>query len=627
MALRRYYAKGYDTMKIDFLIKQKVSWLVFFLLSFLLYLLYYQGIYQAVLSAYSQQVQTRVYQCSETGAPDKTKAFFNCENFLIHVYFPKNLDNSGKQSVFLSVENKSQYDFDGELHLALIRTAQEQPGQGDMQESDVSDGSSEIEKSGASDVFDNGIIFPVLIAELSTPTQKIDISIKSTATYYIKQDVPYPGSILKNTNYNMAVFLQNENQTLQFLPELDLATLEVKPINSTIYILTEKILLPPWANIILPILAAFCVWILEDRVFKGKEQTDIRLYDFLRLFFPSCILASLILITVGISIYQNSIFAFMLFPLVLVVFWWLIQNPILKFHEKIFKKIKASTGWQKRLYLGLVFVLWVGFVAERVDYFGAFFINLSLRNGQITQSDFFEIGFSIGFGLLILITWIMFLIKGEVKFNIPSSGKAKEGNSKFDERIELEPDTVYLQSRLEQLEKVILTNFKQASQEFKENISECCSNDNADSLAILQLREQIIEIQKSLPNALFLEKVEMFDSLKLLPDALKLIQELKVSSRRNSGDVSQKDREFLESKISDMVAQIEKLNNERMLAIEKKLDKLIDSSKPIFDLENRNGDNQIECKNCHAMIPKDSEKCPSCGEDPFIEKKAPDSAS
>lgn len=598
-------------MKPDFILRRKVSWLVFFVLSLFLFLIYYTLLYPSVLWAYNHQLQKMPYLCDGSTLADGASPVFKCEDFSITVYFPKNLDNSGKQSIFLSIENKSASDLKGDLYLAFIHVDTRAPDSAETPDSE-NDQSQQGPENTAN--IDDKSIFPILIAEGSTATQKNEISLKPTSRYYLKQNFPFPGSLLKDTSYRLAIFIQSENQVLRYTPEFNLDLLEISSINAAIYILTEKILLPPLANIILPLLSIVCVWLLEERILTNS-QDNLRLYDFLRLFFPSLTLATAIILTITLGIYQNSIIAILLTPFILLVGWLWIGKFLKRYHGALLKKIRQGI-WQKRISVAVYFLFLIGFMVERATYFYNLYNNINLQNGQSTPSDTVGAYISVAFSLVALGLGIWLSRKGKINFHVYEEQNALPTSPEDTSQL------VNLSSAIEQSQKEVLQTMNQVSETLQKQITDCCSSERA---GLQRLEEQVAELQKTAQTTNHLDLI--LDNLNLLPEMLKLIRSFQAPNTNSiANNFSKEDREYLDKSLLAIIEQIQGIEKQmaenassgKTLETEQEFDKLIKRFTAFLDAQ---GIREEGCVNCgFAIVPKNALYCPNCGENPTVKK-------
>jgi hypothetical protein len=320
----------------DIGLKNKTSWLVAIALSIVIYFVYYDGLFGLILKAYNQQFQAIKLRC-DLSTDNST---LDCNSFLVTLYFPRNLDDSGGQSIFIKVKNTSSTDFDGILYLALLNdnTIAASPLVSENLSGELIDGDEEQTALPDLDTTVDNSIIPILIASTSTTPAKVDLLLKPNSTDYLKIPFPYPGSALKNPGQILAMFLDSKEDVLSFryLPESDLNNLEISSLNSTLYILIEKILLPPWANVLIPLFSVVCVWFFEQRIVKDGEEDErpVTMRDFLRLLFPSLGAAFVIIAILCVGIAVNSLVFFLLAPFLVIGFWLLTKKNLTKIHTE-----------------------------------------------------------------------------------------------------------------------------------------------------------------------------------------------------------------------------------------------------------------------------------------------------
>ncbi len=350
-------------MDTSFTPQTKVAWLTSILLSVLLYCLYYLFFYPFVRNAYNQQFQNVAFSTCEDLGPVNAGESQCSKSFIVNFYFPRNLDDSSGQPIVVKIQNISSVDFEGQWNLDLLP----------------------LEKDSNTDAnftdFEEFVV-PLLITENTTELQNVKLSIKANHPYYFRLVFPYPGTILKNRHFTPELSLKSDDGRIKYkyLPESDFGSLQINSLNSTLYVVVEKVLLPPWANILIPILATFSVWLLENRV--KITDNDITAEDFGRLFFPSLMVSLIIVATWYIGIATNSILLLLLFPLLIVGYWqyWRLHQEKSEKIKSMLEKLKCG-GSARNLYLLFLVIVTVALFIEKLPF------ALDYRNRKINHQD------------------------------------------------------------------------------------------------------------------------------------------------------------------------------------------------------------------------------------------------
>ena len=278
---------------IDF--NDKFTWLIVASLSFFLYFIYYYHFYDQLLQEYSDQ-------WIEISSASTTSDLNICagDDVQIKVRLLKYLDSSSNQ-------------------LALVRLA-------NLSSDKSVEGTFSIYRyflSGETDSDDSKTNLPILFADKQSAIEKNDVFLYPQAVSDFRVPILSSAKALtQDSQYNLRLMFEQEGGScyINFEELKGTKKFEESSFRVAQYFLVERVLLPPWANVILPAVAVISVWVGDDWV---KRRWGKR---FFARFIVQLLLSSFIMLSILSLVYMwifndrfASIFVMLLFIIFIVI--------------------------------------------------------------------------------------------------------------------------------------------------------------------------------------------------------------------------------------------------------------------------------------------------------------------
>lgn len=261
----------------------KRTWFVVFAVGIVSFSVFYGVFYQHFLASYN-------------GMWLPLKMSLNCDasdlickdDFVVDVYSPKFLSGSDFQTFILEINNMSGTPILVKPIAYLDRAPSSSSSDNCENEPtnmlDMKDGLAALSRYDGGDSDSSSVLLPPLGIGIT------------------KVSLPYSGGVIeKNEGYALAVFLRgvsyemdtsesaNEEKQRSINCYFRLKTtggneIEVSSIKNAMYNVMEKILLPPWLNVVLVFQSGFWVWMLEAKILGFRDQNQLSFWRMVYLF-------------------------------------------------------------------------------------------------------------------------------------------------------------------------------------------------------------------------------------------------------------------------------------------------------------------------------------------------------
>ena len=248
-------------------------WLVTFVLSLIAFWVYYGGNgYEKILYLYGEHNVSIDLKLDEDISDKKDV----CNDLQVALFIPKALNNSGTQT-------------------ALIRVVSENSG--------VISGSVAVYMHQKTDADTDTLppdVFAGIITGKQSSVERVDVLLYHRTVGYYRIDIPYAGGLIEKSNsnqFNWYVAFNidsaengndnstanidsagngNDNSTamcyFKITHEMGNRGLEFNALRSALYLVIERLLFPPWANVFLPLMIASVVWINDKHIYEAVQS-------------------------------------------------------------------------------------------------------------------------------------------------------------------------------------------------------------------------------------------------------------------------------------------------------------------------------------------------------------------